>query len=246
MSSSEDEDVEDVEDAFDKQYQEGLTEFCRGKRSDAFRIWNLLLENPLATVATQAKVAFSLAQCYNTGTGTEKDLTKAVDLFKTAAEAGHKDADLELGRCYRYRFNDDGHVAAHVTSAVRHFGIAARQGSADAYYELGLAYLQVCCLPWLVYILRTGVLFHTHTMITWHIQGAGTLSVDAKVALENFKKAAESGHPDALFKVAQLHLGDLNDVGGGGPNPSMSLAEVRRRHPVARRVVEVDLKLRVR
>ena len=91
-----------------------------------------------------------------------------------------------------------------------------------------------------------GFCFTLTQTITWHIQGAGTLSVDAKVALENFKKAAESGHPDALFKVAQLHLGDLNDVGGGGPNPSMSLAEVRRRHPVARRVVEVDLKLRVR
>ena len=65
----EDDEGQDDRDSFEKQYQEALTLFCRGKLRDAFELWSLLVDNPLALPSTQQKVAVSLGQCHSTGTG---------------------------------------------------------------------------------------------------------------------------------------------------------------------------------
>jgi TPR repeat protein len=130
-------------DSFELQYQEALTLFCQGKRVDAFELWKLLNDNPLALHDTQRKVAVSLGQCYATGNGTAKDPLKAVEVFKKAVRLNSAQASLELGRCLRYQLCDDENSSSHASAAVRALADAARLGSVEAEYELGLCYLQV-------------------------------------------------------------------------------------------------------
>jgi hypothetical protein len=135
--------AKDKRDSFELQYQEALTLFCNGKRVDAFELWKLLHENPLALHDTQRKVAVSLGQCYATGNGTAKDTLKAVEVFKKAVRLNSAQAGLELGRCLRYQLCDDENSSQHASAAVRAFADAARLGSVEAEYELGMCYLQV-------------------------------------------------------------------------------------------------------
>ncbi len=39
--------------------------------------------------------------CNETGEGLERDLTKAVNLYRAAAESGHAGAMVNLGNCFR-------------------------------------------------------------------------------------------------------------------------------------------------
>ena len=141
-AAAEDAEVEG-EDSFEKQYQDALMLFCRGKHKDAFELWTLQVENPLTLPSTQQKIAFSLGQCYCTGTGTKKDALKALEFLKLAARLGNVDAEIALGRCLRYDLCEDENATSFAASAVRHFTAAAENGSAEGRYELGLCYLQV-------------------------------------------------------------------------------------------------------
>lgn len=144
---SDEEELEEVEgeDSFEKQYQDALMMFCRGKHKDAFELWMLQVENPLTLPSTQQKIAFSLGQCLCTGTGTKKDAVKALEFLKLAARLGNVDAQIALGRCLRYDLCEHENSTSFAASAVRHFTSAAESGSAEARYELGLCHLQVRC-----------------------------------------------------------------------------------------------------
>lgn len=181
MDSSSDDDT-DLHSIYDEDYQESLSLFCRGKVDEAVQCWEDLIENPIVDSETKGKAALSLGQSYNTGTGTQHDPRKAVELFKQAVGFGHPKASLELGQCLRYKFIDDENFTLQVKSAIQYFETAADEGVSDAMYELALC----------------------------HLKGLGNLSVDIEAAISWLHRACEIGHLDAKYKLAQIYVGHSN------------------------------------
>jgi len=70
------------------------------------------------------------------GDGVAKDAEQAVSWYRRAAEAGHADAQFNLGICYS---NGDG-VAKDAEQAVSWFRRAAEAGHAAAQFNLGICY----------------------------------------------------------------------------------------------------------
>jgi len=70
------------------------------------------------------------------GDGVAKDAEQAVSWYRRAAEAGHADAQFNLGVCY---VNGDG-VAKDAEQAVSWYRRAAEAGHASAQFNLGICY----------------------------------------------------------------------------------------------------------
>lgn len=79
-----------------------------------------------------ADAQFNLGLMYANGEGIEKDMAKAVELFKKAAEQGHVDAQNNLGAMY---FTGEG-VDRDEKKAVEWFKKAAAQGNEEAQANL--------------------------------------------------------------------------------------------------------------
>lgn len=129
--------------SFEKEYQEATLLFCTRREDEAIAAWWRLSSEEKASKETKAKVTFSLAQAYSTGTGVEQDFEQALGLFKSAARYGHQDAVIEMGRCLRYHMLGHDNASSYASIAVKHFTEAAQKGNIEAQYELGLCYLKV-------------------------------------------------------------------------------------------------------
>src|SRR4051794_14114104 len=70
----------------------------------------------------------NLGWCWRLGFGVEKDPTKAIEWFTRAAEAGHVDAQFNLGVCYTELGNPG--------EAVKWFAKAGEAGHAEAQTKL--------------------------------------------------------------------------------------------------------------
>ena len=81
----------------------------------------------------------NLASCYATGTlGFEKDLRRAVELYKMAVDRGCVGAMYNLGRCY---YDGEGVVADKDEAAIL-FDRASKGRFTHAHYWLGMMYLR--------------------------------------------------------------------------------------------------------
>ena len=81
-----------------------------------------------------ANIEFENAEKYYYGKGVAKDLTRALAMYKSAADKGHVMAQYHLAVAYG---NGSG-VAASEREAMRWLRIAAAQGNFGAQYNLGL------------------------------------------------------------------------------------------------------------
>lgn len=108
-------------------------------------------------VGNEAEELFRLAERYREGKGIEKDLSKAFELYKKAAELGHVNAQTKLGYCYNY---GEG-VAQDYNEAVRWYREAAEQGYSAAQSNLALCYKE-----------GNGVPIDEKTAIDWYLKSA--------------------------------------------------------------------------
>lgn len=169
-----------------------------------------------AAQAGDSAVQFALAQMYDRGsTGVPRDYVQAAAWYRKAAEQGHGEAQIGLGKLYK---DGDG-VPKDYAQATKWIAKAAAQGLANAQYELATLY----------YYQQYGQQDYDQA-IAWYrkaaIQGHGRAklglfkALSLQAAVENraweitdaLMSAAQSG--DAK---AQFNLGRIYEDGYDGP-----------------------------
>lgn len=121
-----------AENAFETQYANGRMAFLFGQYEVAFKAWL-----PLAELG-YAKAQASLAWMYHTGNGVEKNLDKALELYRKAADQGHSIAQNNLGVFYEKGLN----VPKNEKTAAQWYRKAADVGYSYAQYNLGTLYAE--------------------------------------------------------------------------------------------------------
>ena len=118
--------AQDIQAELDK----GL-EFARaGEYAAAHDIWRSLARHG------NAEAQFRLGWLYETGTGAEKNFSRAADWYALAAVQGHARAQYNLSVMH----TEGRGVSRDDTKAAIYFRIAAMQGHAKAQYNLGILY----------------------------------------------------------------------------------------------------------
>ena len=91
-----------------------------------------------AAAAGHIKAVYSLAVCYQDGTGVPQNDAMALQYFTEAANAGYDKAQVTLGDAYAWKRL--GIKKKNYDEAVRWYALAGQQGNADALYQLGRCY----------------------------------------------------------------------------------------------------------
>ena len=116
---------------FKKQFDAGSDCYEAGNRVKAFGIWKELAEQGYA------KAQHFVATCYNSGLGTKKDKTLALEWYKKAAEQEYPQSVCYLADFYEY---GTGGVERDIDEAVRLWKKAAELGDKEAPFILGNLY----------------------------------------------------------------------------------------------------------
>ena len=116
---------------FTVQFDAGWDCYKAGSRIKAFGIWKELAEQGYA------KAQHFVATCYNSGLGTKKDKTLAVEWYKKAAEQEYPQSVCYLANFYEYGI---GGVERDTDEAVRLWKKAAELGDKEAPFILGNLY----------------------------------------------------------------------------------------------------------
>ena len=156
----------------------------------------------------QDTIRVLLGRFYENGIGTEVDLGKAVECYRTAADNGDADGMEALATVYL----QDGPYKDVEKGRMLLEDAAAEAGHPDAMVQLGFAYLN-----------GTGVDENKTESETWFVKAAETGDVDAEntlgvryyngdfgkedfaKALEWIRKAANDGHPNAMNNLGQMY-----------------------------------------
>ena len=91
-----------------------------------------------AAAAGHVKAVYSLAVCYQDGTGVPQNDAMALQYFTEAANAGYDKAQVTLGDAYAWKRL--GIKKKNYEEALRWYALAGQQGNADALYQLGRCY----------------------------------------------------------------------------------------------------------
>ena len=154
----------------------------------------------LAAVPALADTAAGVAAFKN------KDYQRAYQEWKSAAEAGKAEAQFDLGLLYAQGLG----VRRDLTEATRWYRKSAQQGNAEAEFALGQMYLRGWGVPrdeadavrWLQ---MANSVESDGPPTDWApIEGYG-VDKDTKQAVYWYKLAADKGHPEAQFALAQLY-----------------------------------------
>lgn len=140
------------------------------------------------------------------GDGCEKDLAKATDCLREAAERGHVAAIMLMGECYLEGKN----VPRDEKRATALFLEAAEKGNPIAMNKLGDAYHKgrgvkrdfVEAARWFSEAARNGILESYGNLGVLYMNGDGVARDEAK-AVEQFKKGIEGGDAACMFYYAQ-------------------------------------------
>ena len=140
-----------------------------------------------------------LAMAYANGTGIARNLPEAQRLFQMAAEQGHCEAQFQ----WAHFLEQHSRQAASHAKAIQLYEVAAEQGHLNAQ-------------------LRLGQLFKQDEVFNMPVVAEGDAALAAKKhvhkrshaphlmrALEYFTMAAEQGHRDAQFELAQMYAQGL-------------------------------------
>ena len=147
---------------------------------------------------------YYLGECYYSGYGVEKNVTKVIKWFRRSAEQGYSLAQCWLGRCYR-----DGYgVEKDTKEAIQWFKLAAEQGDSNAQCCLGKRYQDgegvkediKEAIKWFKLSAKQGYFEAQHFLGACYKDGNG-VKKDMKKAIKLFKRSAEQGHFEAQHSL---------------------------------------------
>jgi len=162
-----------------------------------------------------AEAQYQLAQAYETGDGVPKDLAKAIDWYKKAADQGHAEAQFRLAQAYET--GEGVKQGKNLAEAMKWYQKAADQGYAPAQFRIASAYET-----------GNGVKKDLSEAVKWYKKAADQGNAEAQYklaqayeigdgfpkdlaeALNWYRKAAEGGHAEA-----QYYLGYCFEYGRG-------------------------------
>lgn len=158
------------------------------------------------------KLYYRLGQMNLTGTGTERDLSKAKDYFEKAAALDNADALYGLGKLYLNR----DFAGADTQKAVNYFTAAAEKGHSYAQYALGKLFLTdkidtintqsaYYALYWLEKAVRQDNTDAQCLLGKVLLRGEVT-NQDTERAMELLKKAIENGSAYASYLLGKEYL----------------------------------------
>jgi TPR repeat protein len=113
-------------------YENGRMAFLFGQYEVAYKAWLPLVE------LGYAKAQASMAWMYQTGNGVKKDLSKALELYRKAADQEHSIAQNNLGVFYEKGIV----VPVDEKEAAKWYRKAAEVGYSYAQYNLGMLYVE--------------------------------------------------------------------------------------------------------
>lgn len=133
-----------------------------------------------------------------------EDLLTAIDLLRSAADAGHARAQQLLGYIYD--------VAEENALARRYYQLAAEQGDADGAYGLGKLYATGDGVPqdfgqaahWYRIAAERDSLLAIDALATAYQEGGLGLERDTRKAIELLEQAASLGHEPSIKRLQAL------------------------------------------
>lgn len=184
-------------------------------------------EDPTTSAAADhrdAETQFQQARASLHGKGAPKDVKKAFELMKLAAEQGHPEATGALG----YFYSQGVAVEKDERLALEWFRKGAEKGSAKACLNLGKLLidgkadagvpadlLRAEGLRWITKAADKRLVEAAYTLGRYHYYGEHGLVQDYTAAARYFKIAADQNDPESLN-----FLGVMNDLGSGMPQNS--------------------------
>jgi TPR repeat protein len=156
---------------------------------------------------------YDLALCYEDGVGVDVDKNMAFKLLESAAENAVPAAALRLG----YYFLNGVAVAVDTDKAFEYFSEAAENGNADALYNLGRMYKYAVGRPEnselaLQYLRQASEKGDVDACIEMGLSYEceyGGLECDIVKAADYMRRAADSNHPFAQYKLGCYYYYDM-------------------------------------
>ena len=156
----------------------------------------------------------AVALCYQTGTGTDKNLAEAASILTKLSQSGHPFAQYNLGRSYLRGIG----LAQDSNLAQTWLKKAAAQKNGDAMNLLSEVYRKglgvepdpKAAFQWLVQSAEQKNPMGHYLLGQAYELGMGTDPRTDK-ALEQYEKAANFGHPKAMLALSELYLRSKKD-----------------------------------
>lgn len=196
----------------------GYAEFKMARYDSARRIWEAL------DAIGFGEAAFNLGVLYEDGLGVERDLGRALSLYRRGADKGSVKAQFRIGKLY---WLGSPGLAADRVEGRRYLAMAAANGDAEA-----MAYLEAAGAPIgplaeadlalarghpgeAVEILRAAAEHgepRAQTRLGWAYEAGRGVERDLDAAARWFARAAEGGDGEAMHALAVMHA-----TGAGRP-----------------------------
>ncbi len=188
--------------AWSATFETGLDAVYAGDKDKAFSVWKIL------AARGDARAQFRLARLYDLNSAAdEKNLQRAVEWYKKAAEQGLPSAQNRLGE-----LTAEGRgVPKDSAGAFQLWQSSAKQNDAQAQYNLGLAYFRgegtaenpELAEKWLRSAANEG--YAPAEFVLGQLRNEGLLlAQDQGRALAWFLRASDNGHPEATAQVRAL------------------------------------------
>ncbi|MCX6983076.1 MAG: tetratricopeptide repeat protein [Verrucomicrobia bacterium] len=160
-----------------------------------------------------AEGQYRLAQAWMRGAGGKKDLRKAYELFKMAADQGHTDAIGAIGWFYAKGII----VKMDLIEAAEWYRKGAEKGSASSQLNYGLALIRGQGLPvnesegmkWIDKSAEQGQPEANSLKGDFFSNGASGHRKDYQEAFRHYLTAAKAGHPGAECMVGEMYFHGL-------------------------------------
>ena len=169
------------------------------------------LPDSQSSINSDADLQYKLAKKYDMGDGVMRDLSRAAELYQSAAEHGHADAQYNLGVMYS---QGDG-ILRDRNRAVALYRSAAEQGHVDAQFNLGvLSYTEEFSesLKWIRRAAEQD-LPDAQYWLSELYQWSSANEAEREESKEWLRRAAESGHAEAQWSMYNtLVLDDGDEV----------------------------------
>jgi len=171
-----------------------------------------------------------LGQMYELGEGVRKNLDQAIEYYQLAANAGHLDAQTNLGYIYQHGSEDDQHfVPVDLEAAAAWYTEAAEKGCAKAQNNLGYLFFTGAigsltsnsnnssdpssppkpdypsAFAWFQRASDQGFCLAQHNLAICYESGRGVGRNEA-LAIRWYSEAAKQGHAPALSSLGYLDL----------------------------------------
>ena len=162
-----------------------------------------------------AEAEYHLGRCYYDGIGTPKNLNEALKCWRNAESKGYTEAIYRMALHYSQeaeKSDDFRKVSVFLKKAAEYFKKAANEGHVEAMYHLAECYYTGQGLPldygqadrWYALAAENGNTdaMYKQALLLYNI------SKDTQKAVIIWKKAADLGHTESMYSLAQHYAGD--------------------------------------